>query len=221
LIFTLDGADHAYRTLVEAMNEGTATLGFDGTILYCNRHFAALLNIPLQALVGTSIYRFIAPDSEITFKAVLEQGMDRGEVNLLAKGGISLPVYLYLSISSLQTEKSPNAWCLVVTDLRDQKKNEEIITEGRLTQLVIEQASETIIVCDTLGRIIRFSNNLSKLCECDPTFQRFEDIIELRFSVGKSVGKSIFPVSSSLRDLLLLEWKQPLNLRIVRNSTFS
>jgi len=76
------------------MNEGTATLGFDGTILYCNRHFAALLNIPLQALVGTSIYRFIAPDSEITFKAILEQGMDRGEVNLLAKGGISLPVYL-------------------------------------------------------------------------------------------------------------------------------
>lgn len=87
----------------------------------------------------------------------------------------------------------------MVTDLREQKKNEEIIAEGRLAQLVIEQASETIIVCDTLGRIIRFSNNLSKLCECDPTFQRFEDIIELRFSVGKSVGKSIFPVSSSLK----------------------
>ena len=48
LIFTLDSADHAYRTLVETMNEGTATLGFDGTILYCNRHFAALLKIPLQ-----------------------------------------------------------------------------------------------------------------------------------------------------------------------------
>ncbi len=37
LIFTLDSADRAYRVLVETMNEGTATLAFDGTILYCNR----------------------------------------------------------------------------------------------------------------------------------------------------------------------------------------
>ena len=94
MIFTLDGADHAYRTLVETMNEGTATLSFDGTLLYCNRHFAALLNIPLQALVGTSIYRFIAPDSEITFKAILEQGMDRGR-------SISWLMVEYLCLSCL------------------------------------------------------------------------------------------------------------------------
>src|SRR5208283_5795527 len=48
LTFTLDSADHAYRTLVETMNEGTATLSFDGTILYCNSRFAKLLKIPLQ-----------------------------------------------------------------------------------------------------------------------------------------------------------------------------
>jgi hypothetical protein len=30
LIFTLDNTDRAYRTLVETMNKGTATLGFDG-----------------------------------------------------------------------------------------------------------------------------------------------------------------------------------------------
>ncbi len=72
LIFTLDNADRAYRTLVETMNEGTATLGFDSTILYCNRHFAALLRMPPQTIVGTSVSRFIAPENEITFKALLE-----------------------------------------------------------------------------------------------------------------------------------------------------
>ena len=46
LIFTLDSADRAYRVLVETMNEGTATLACDGTILYCNRHLAELLRIP-------------------------------------------------------------------------------------------------------------------------------------------------------------------------------
>ena len=78
LIFTLDSADHAYRVLVETMNEGTATLAFDGTILYCNRRFAELLRMPSQAIIGTSIYRFIAPENATTFNALLEHKKDAG-----------------------------------------------------------------------------------------------------------------------------------------------
>ena len=142
MIFTLDSADQAYRVLVETMNEGTATLAFDGTILYCNRRFAELLRMPLQAIIGTSIYRFIAPESTITFKALLEHKKDMGEVNLLAEGGISLPVYL--SISSFQAKGSPNAWCIVVTDLTEQKKNEEILAAERLARSIIEKTAEDI-----------------------------------------------------------------------------
>ena len=97
LIFTLDSADRAYRTLVETMNEGTVSLGFDGTILYCNLHFTELLRMPPQTIVGSSIYRFIAPENEIIFKALLEKGKEKGEINLLAEGGISVPVYLSIS----------------------------------------------------------------------------------------------------------------------------
>lgn len=125
MVFTLDSADYAYRVLVETMNEGTATLAFDGTILYCNRHFAELLRMPLPAIVGTSIYRFISPESTGTFKAILEHERGKGEINLQAEGGKALPVYL--SISLLQTRGFSNAWCLVVTDLTEQKKNEEML----------------------------------------------------------------------------------------------
>src|SRR5512143_2859023 len=45
-IFSLEGADHAYRVLVEAMNEGAAMFGEDGTILYCNARFAEMLDAP-------------------------------------------------------------------------------------------------------------------------------------------------------------------------------
>jgi PAS domain-containing protein len=41
-IFSLEGADHSYRVLVEAMNEGAATLSEDGTILYCNARCSTL-----------------------------------------------------------------------------------------------------------------------------------------------------------------------------------
>jgi PAS domain S-box-containing protein len=125
MIFTLDSADYAYRVLVETMNEGTATLAFDGTILYCNLHFAKLIRMPLAAIVGTSIYQFIASESEKTFKAILEHEKGKGEINLQAEGGKSLPVYL--SISLLQTRGFSNAWCLVVTDLTEQKKNEQML----------------------------------------------------------------------------------------------
>ncbi len=125
MVFTLDSADYAYRVLVETMNEGTATLACDGTILYCNRHFAELLKMPLPAIVGTSIYQFIAPECTGTFKAILKHEKGKGEINLQADKGRALPVYL--SISLLQTRGLPNAWCLVVTDLTEQKKNEEML----------------------------------------------------------------------------------------------
>jgi len=41
-IFALEGADHAYRLLVEQMQEGTVTLDQEGLILYANRQFAAM-----------------------------------------------------------------------------------------------------------------------------------------------------------------------------------
>ncbi len=211
MVFTLDNADRAYRVLVETMNEGTATFALDGTILYCNRHFAELLKMPPQAIIGASIYRFIVPENVMTFKAFLEHEIDKGEINILAEGGTSLPVYL--SISSLKAEGSPNAWCLVVTDLTEQKKNEEMLAAGRLARSIIEQAAETIIVCDTSGKIIRFSNAAAKICGCNPTFQKFEDLINLRFSGGTDAGKNIRPVSFALKGSTILGMEATFKLR--------
>ncbi len=60
-IFTLEGAGHAYRVLVEAMGEGAATLGPDGTILYCNARLARMLSAPLQQVLGTGLSTWAAP----------------------------------------------------------------------------------------------------------------------------------------------------------------
>ena len=40
-VFTLTGADHDYRVLMDEMSEGIATLGEAGVISYCNQRFAA------------------------------------------------------------------------------------------------------------------------------------------------------------------------------------
>ena len=51
-IFTLKGADHSYRRMVETMSEGAATVGPDGTILYGNGRLAEMLETPLERLIG-------------------------------------------------------------------------------------------------------------------------------------------------------------------------
>ena len=42
-VFTLQGAEHAYRVLIESMNEGALTLTVDKTILYANQCFAKMV----------------------------------------------------------------------------------------------------------------------------------------------------------------------------------
>jgi hypothetical protein len=45
---------------------------------------------------------------------------------------------------------------------------------------------------------------MPKFCGCDPTFQRFEDIMNLQFAEGEDKGESILPVSSALKGSTIL-----------------
>ena len=57
-IFTLQGSEHPYRVLIEAMNEGAATLSTQGIILFANPRLAEMLGCPLQRLLGSSLTKF-------------------------------------------------------------------------------------------------------------------------------------------------------------------
>src|SRR5262245_34334726 len=61
-IYTLKGADEAYRQIVEGMTEGAVTLGDEGRILFSNQSFAALVALPLERVIGSRIRDFIAED---------------------------------------------------------------------------------------------------------------------------------------------------------------
>ena len=50
-VFTLSGAEHPYRIMVETMNEGAATLASDGTILFCNLRFAEIVKGSLEKVI--------------------------------------------------------------------------------------------------------------------------------------------------------------------------
>jgi PAS domain S-box-containing protein len=121
-IFTLQGADHIYRTLIEEMNEGAVTLDNDATILYSNASFARLLSIPLQEVIGSSFYNFVPPDFIDFFKELLEtgwKGRSKGEIPLQSKSGIYVPFSLSMSI--LSSDEIP-ALGVIITNLSAQRE---------------------------------------------------------------------------------------------------
>jgi formate hydrogenlyase transcriptional activator len=125
-VFTLSGADHPYRVMVETMNEGAVTLASNGTILFCNQRFADIVKKSLEKVIGSSISKYISSTDHQLFKGLLEQGLkgnSKAELALQTGGENSTPAVL--SISALQHTDMPGAVCMVVTDLTEQKRHEQ------------------------------------------------------------------------------------------------
>jgi formate hydrogenlyase transcriptional activator len=184
-VFTLSGADHPYRIMVETMNEGAVTLASDGMILFCNRRFADIVKGPLEEVVGSSIYRYIPSRDLPVFDVLLAQGLkgsSKVELALRTGGEDSAPVLL--SISALRHTDLPGAVCMVVTDLAEQKRNEEILAEEKLTTQILHQAAEMLVLCDHKGRIIRASQSTQKLFGKSPIFQAFDEAFHLLYPDG-------------------------------------
>jgi PAS domain S-box-containing protein len=197
-VFTLEGADRAYRVLIEAMNEGAVTTNSEGTILYCNRRFAEMVKFSLEKVIGSSIYQFIPQADQAEFRALLQKP-GRVELTIRAEDESILPVYI--SINSIKLSESDKAFCVVVTDLTEQKHKDEIVAAEKLARSIIEQATEAVVVCDESGKIIRFSKAVSRILGFDPAFQSFEDIFDLRLPIVKKLS----PVSAALRGEFLLQ----------------
>src|SRR5512145_851191 len=134
-VFTLSGADEPYRIMVETMNEGAVTLAADGTILFSNQRFADIVCESLDKIIGASIYPYFSSTDLPLFKGLLEQGLkgnSKLELALITGNKTSSPALL--SISALRPMDTRGTACMVVTDLTEQKRNEEMRVESKAMQ---------------------------------------------------------------------------------------
>ncbi len=203
-IFTLKGAETSYRVLVETMSEGAATFGEDGTILYCNACFAALVDRPLELVMGACIDDFIAPPQRETFRALVRRGIERGsksEVTFCRSR--TPPVPAHVSLSPLVGPDGSKLICLVATDLSAHLRSEEMIGADRLATSVLEQATDAILVCGLDRRIIRASKGVAAFAKQSPLFSVFCDVFPaaaLRAIVEAALrGETSHGVAASLR----------------------
>lgn len=124
-VYTLQGADHTYRVLIETMTEGAVILSEDGTILYCNSRFAQMVQTPIENVIGDSIIDFVKALKKNYLADIIKRALSediRAEMRIQHKNCEPLPVLV--SMRSLSTEEMKSV-CMVITDLTQQKQTEE------------------------------------------------------------------------------------------------
>ncbi len=192
-IYTLHGADHSYRVLLEDMNEGAATLLADGSVLYCNRAFAEMLKMPIEKVIGFSIYSLIDRLDRQAFEDLLRQGEHvkaRAEIAFHLNDGTVVPAYC--SVSTVQIDEL-SCLCLTATDLTEQKRQEGIVAAEKLARSILEQSVDAVVVCDDDGTIIRASDAAHELSATNVLHRPFEQVFPLTFKDGTRLACTAQP----------------------------
>ncbi|OFY51240.1 MAG: hypothetical protein A2W85_04370 [Bacteroidetes bacterium GWF2_41_31] len=153
-VYSVSSAETPYRTFIEEMSEGAVTLTKEGTILYCNPRFAAIVQSPYEKVIGSSLQRFISPDDNSKLDNFLSQlTHDKHDVIVVS---LTNTLYLRLSIHLLPPYLQGDNYIIIATDISDLKKKENELTEI-IRKLVIHikalRALRIDNICDTLDTV--------------------------------------------------------------------
>jgi two-component system, NarL family, sensor kinase len=147
-VFTLQGAEHPYRVLVETMIDGAATLDADGTVLYANISFARILGVSLEDVIGKALREQCASWEQEKLQALIDdalRGESKGEFILISSTGQRRLVRFSLSPVD---DFDRRTICVVATDLTELsganealKASEDMLRNlsGRLLRLQDEE----------------------------------------------------------------------------------
>jgi len=132
-VYTLEGADLPYSTLVERMQQGAAMLDAGGRVVYCNLSLARLLGVPRESVIGNLLQDSLASEDQPSYQRLLndsQAGSSEGEMRLkLADGGL---IFANFSFSQLSRDKSATG--VLITDLTPQRQQMELASRFQNVQ---------------------------------------------------------------------------------------
>ncbi len=141
-IFTLRGAEHPYRVMVESMNEGALSLALDGTILYCNGALARMFDKPLDQVMGHKLHEFVAMPDRAGLADLIARGRSqatRAEMSLLSTAG-ELPTQISLN----PVMDDHDVIGVVITDLSERRGKEQAQEAVRMRDEFLAIASHEL-----------------------------------------------------------------------------
>jgi two-component system, NarL family, sensor kinase len=209
-VFTQAGAEHAYRVLIESMNEGALMLTPDKTILYANKCFARMVKCQLEQVIGGSLRRFLSTEDRDTLRPLLKRAVSSGAkmpVVLHVGDGSKMPGHLSIRPLARNGFKSPT-FGVVVTDMTEARRNEELLRT--LTHRVVqaqeaERGRVALELHDTITQmlcavLVRSQTLADKLPARNKPAKR--EAMKLHEIIGKTV-EEVERISRNLRPSVL------------------
>jgi PAS domain S-box-containing protein len=149
-VLVLAGVDRPYRLLIERMQQGAATVSPDGIIAYTNGRLPEMLGLPACSMAGLPLSRFVEQAEGQELAPFLERGRaasGAAEFSFRRSDGERIPALV--TVSPLLDPEG--TLCLVVTDLSQQKREEQLretLAREQAARTAAEQQTETLLVAD-------------------------------------------------------------------------
>jgi two-component system, NarL family, sensor kinase len=180
-VFTLQGAEHPYRLMVETIDEGAATLADDGTVLYANRSFAEIFDVPLEKFIGAPLNDFVfGEDRELLAHLIADANINivRGEIRLDSHR--QRPRTIRLTLSPVR-EQGVHTICVVATELTELIETNEAL---RVSELSLRQLSARLLKLqdEERRRIARDLHDTTgqKIAVLSMTLDRLAKLVDIR-----------------------------------------
>ena len=160
-LYTLTGADHGYRILVESIIEGALILSSDDAIYYCNSALGEILQLPIQKIIGARLGSYVAfSEGRALLSELINEsrglGTAKGELLLKRNDGTILPVSVSLNRMSFENFEGV---CGVITDLSEQKRV-EIELQRHRTELELLVDERTADLAETNSELLTYQAEL-------------------------------------------------------------
>jgi PAS domain S-box-containing protein len=214
-IYTLQGADHPYRILVEAMQQGAVTLSQDGSVIYCNDGFAQMVHIAAEKIIGIPIGQlFLASDRELLQRRLAEGGeAKQAELTLQDRDGAQLPVVVTFNLLPLEQH---NAMCLVITDMTEHKQNQQLQDSDRrkdeFLAMLAHELRNPLAPIANAAHLLCLSNQ-----GCDETIKWSCEIIDRQVKQLTRIVDDLLDVSRITRGKINLH-KAPIEVTAILNA---
>ena len=211
-VFTLEGAGHAYRVLIESMNEGALTLTANNMILYANQCFARMVKCPLEQVIGTSFRRFLSAAGWATLRPLMKRADKSGaKIQVLLNAGDGSKMPAQISIRPLAKKRAKSATIgIVVTDMTEARRNEEMLRALTHRVVQVQEAEHgrvalelhdhiTQHLCAVLARWAALANQLPAREKASR-----EEVLKLSEMLGQTVDE-VQRIARNLRPSVLIE----------------
>jgi PAS domain S-box-containing protein len=108
-----------YRTLVDALPQGVATVLADGTTIYANRHLSSMIGIPAQTLLGQNLANAVTESERPRFATMLQRALTSPQESGFSFNWTTGEAPALVSAIRLPVDGT-DAVGLVIVDVRDQ-----------------------------------------------------------------------------------------------------